>query len=72
MHQQVQKPNPDWNREWKILGGIKIRGPFIQVEPLRAHEIGTISKNDIMVFNWFKHEDEESSTNKVIVDAFGD
>ena len=52
------------------MGRIKIRSPFVQVKPLRTHEVRTISKNKVSVFNGIKHKEKIAPSNKVAMDDF--
>ena len=65
----MRKPYPNRNNKRDILSRIKIRGPLVQVEPLRAHKVWNISKDKVTILCRFKNEDIVTVTNKMISDA---
>ena len=50
------KVNPKWDYIRYIHFWVEVRGPSIQIETSRIHEVGTISEEEIPVFFGFKEE----------------
>jgi hypothetical protein len=65
VHRKVGELNPDWNCRWDIDGRIKVRGPFIEIEALRSHEIRPISEDQVFVLFCIELEQEVASTQKI-------
>jgi len=64
MQREVRQANPDRDSIWDIHFRVKIRGPSIQVEASRVHEVGTISKDEVSVFFCFEEEGIEAPSAK--------
>jgi hypothetical protein len=62
---QIWETNPYRDSFGNIYCRIKVRGPFVQVETLRAHEIRAILEDQIFVFFGGEFEEEKPSPQKV-------
>lgn len=65
MHWKIREPNPDRDCNWDIHGRIEVRGPFVEVEALRSHEIGSIPEDQVFFLLCVELEQEEASTQKI-------
>ena len=65
MHWNIREPNPNKDSRWDIHGRIEVRGPFVEVEALRSHEIGPIPENQVFVLLCVELEQEEASAHKI-------
>jgi hypothetical protein len=49
VHRKIREPNPDRKCRWDIHSRVEVRGPFIEVEVLRSHEIRPIPEDQVFV-----------------------
>ena len=61
MDWKIGQPNPDWYFLRHVHFCVKVWGPSVEIQALRAHEIWSISEYQISVFFGNKLKDEEST-----------
>ena len=65
LHWNIWEPNPNRDCRPDIHGRIEVRGPFIEVGTLRAHEIGLIPEYQVFVLLSVEIKQEVASSQEI-------
>ena len=65
MNRQIWKPYPHWDGSGDVNCWIKIWRPLVDIQPLRAHEIGAVPEYQVLVLLVREFKQKKSLPEKI-------